>query len=736
MTRRPVPPQKGIHCLAGIWLMLASAMNAEEGHIRKPLPSKEVIATLPADGGDEFNRLIFSQSPYLLQHARNPVDWYPWGDEAFERAKRENKPVFLSIGYTTCHWCHVMEHESFEDEEVAALINEHFIAVKVDREERPDLDEVYMTVTQALTGGGGWPMTVFLTPDKDPFYAGTYFPKESVAGRPGIRFLLGKIHEAWRDDQANVVTTATNISDRLAEVLTFNPGGEIPRDLFETAFAQFQERFDPDHGGFSRAPKFPVPTNLMFLMRYYHRSGDEKALEMVETTLKAMRAGGVYDHIGFGIHRYSTDRVWLLPHFEKMLYDQAMAVMAYVEAHQITGDAFYSRVAREILDYVLRDMTHPDGGFYSAEDADSEGEEGKFYVWTADEVREVLGSEDAGFVLETFNFAEEGNFEEERSRQKTGENIPHLQIELNDEQRTRWEPLREKLFEHREKRIHPQKDDKILTDWNGLMISAFARAGMALGEERYSEAARKAADFVLTRLLTEEGRLLKRWRQGEAGLTAHLEDYAFMIWGLLDTYECTLDTRILESAIQLQGATDEFFWDEEETGYFMTADDSEKLIVRAKKLYGGAIPGGNSAALLNLARLHRVTGKPGYAKRAEELVSAFASEVARNPTVYPLILCGLDFRQGPSFEIVVSGRHGSKDTEEMLSAIRKPFLPNKVIVFRPDDDPDPIGRLAPYTREQVSQDGKATVYVCRDFTCQLPTTDIGKALTDLGIALE
>lgn len=342
--------KKGIPCLAGFCLMLASSMNAEEGHIRKPLPPAEVIAALPPDGGDEFNRLVFSQSPYLLQHARNPVDWYPWGEEAFQRARRENKPVFLSIGYTTCHWCHVMEHESFEDEEVAALINEHYIAVKVDREERPDIDEVYMTVTQALTGGGGWPMTVFLTPDKDPFYAGTYFPKDSVAGRPGIKFLLGKIEEAWRDDQANVISTATNISERLAEVLTFTPGGEIPPDIFEAAFNQFLERYDSDHGGFSRAPKFPVPTNLMFLMRYHHRSGNEKALEMVETTLRAMRAGGVYDHIGFGIHRYSTDRVWLLPHFEKMLYDQAMAVMAYVEAYQITGEDFYARVAREILD--------------------------------------------------------------------------------------------------------------------------------------------------------------------------------------------------------------------------------------------------------------------------------------------------------------------------------------------------------------------------------------------------
>ncbi|MDF1751911.1 MAG: thioredoxin domain-containing protein [Verrucomicrobiales bacterium] len=712
--------------------MVDCRMSAEEAKVRKPLPAKDIIAKLPKDGGEEFNRLIFSQSPYLLQHARNPVNWFPWGEEAFAEAKKQNKPVFLSIGYTTCHWCHVMEHESFEDEAVAALINEHFIPVKVDREERPDIDEVYMTVTQAMTGGGGWPMTVFMTPEKDPFFAGTYFPKESSAGRPGIKFIVERINEAWETDRANVVETATGISKRLGEVMTTAQGGPVPDDIFEKAFAEYQKRYDSENGGFSKAPKFPVPPNLMYLLRYHKRSGNAEALAMVEKTLKSMRQGGVYDQIGFGIHRYSTDPVWLVPHFEKMLYDQALATMAYVEAFQVTRDPFYSTTAREILSYVLRDMTHPEGGFYSAEDADSEGVEGKFYVWSVDEIREVLGKVDGDFYIKTFNLTEEGNFHEEATGKKTGDNIPHLREALSEADRKRIEPLRQKLFAHRETRVHPQKDDKILTDWNGLMIAAFARAGQALGEPEYINAAKKAADFVLANLLTDEGRLLKRYRQGEAGLTAHLEDYTFMIWALLDVYESTFDVTYLQHAIQLQKVTDQFFKDKESVGYFMTATDSEKLIVRAKKLYGGAIPGGNAVSVMNLSRLYRITGDNEYALSTESQIRAFSSEIQNQASVFPIVLCGLDFQKGPGYEIVISGQSDSPDVNEMATAIRKPYLPNKVILFRDDQNPTPLADLAPYTREQRSIEGKATAYVCRDFSCQLPTTDLHKVLKSLG----
>lgn len=711
-------------CVHGGWMM-----DAEEGHVRKPLPSQEEIAKLPEDGGKEFNRLIFEQSPYLLQHARNPVDWRPWGEAAFAEAKRQDKPVFLSIGYTTCHWCHVMEHESFEDEEVAALINGSFIAVKVDREERPDIDEVYMQITQGITGGGGWPMTVVMTPDKHAFFAGTYFPKESVAGRPGIKRVITELHKAWVERREEVEETALNISAQVGQMMGASPGGDLDVEILDTAFEQFVSRYDSKRGGFAVRPKFPVPPNLLFLLRYHHRTGNPEALEMVEKTLTGMRRGGVYDQIGFGIHRYATDPEWLVPHFEKMLYDQALVTIANLEAYQVTGKQKYARTAREILSYVQRDMTSPEGGFYSAEDADSEGEEGKFYVWSSDEIREVLGEEDAALFLETFHFEDEGNFLEESTREKTGTNIPHLKEDPLEEVLERIEPLRKKLFEVRETRIHPQKDDKILTDWNGLMIAAFARAAQVLGDGEYKAVAAKASDFVLDKLTTEDGRLLKRYRQGEAGLTAHLEDYTFMIWGLLDTYEATFEVRYLEKAIGLQGMMDEFFWDEQEGGYFTIADDAEQLIVRAKKLYGGAIPSGNAAAIGNLLRLHRMTGQPHYATRGDELVRAFSAELGQNSMVYPLALVWLDFQFGPSREIVISG----DQADSMIAALRKPYLPNKVILHRTGDNAEALAKLAPYTETQISVDGKATAYVCESFACKMPTTGISVMLKNLGV---
>jgi len=698
-------------------------------HVRKPLPPQEEIAKLPKDGGDEFNRLIFSQSPYLLQHARNPVDWRPWGEEAFKAAAEQDKPVFLSIGYTTCHWCHVMEHESFEDEEVAEVINDNYIAIKVDREERPDIDEIYMNVTQGLSGSGGWPMTVVMTAEKKPFFAGTYFPKNTQGQRPGILDILKQISTSWDERRDDVNNAANQITDTLQKNMTGHPAGKTPgAEVLAEAYTQFTGRYDEEKGGFSEAPKFPVTPNLMFLLRHWKRTGDVEALAMVEKTLQEIRRGGIYDQVGLGVHRYSTDRNWLVPHFEKMLYDQALLALTNVEAYQATGNERYASDAHDIFTYVLRDMTAPEGGFYSAEDADSEGEEGKFYVWTIDEVKAVLGDEDGERYAKKYNFTAEGNFVDEASRERNGSNIPHLTEDLSADEQADFDAMRAKLFEARKKRIHPQKDDKILTDWNGLMIAALAKGGAVLGEAKYTEAAEKAARFLVTTLSNDEGRLLKRYRNGEAGLTAHLEDYAFTVWGLLNLYEATFDPGFLGHAVRLNDSMIEHFDDEEKGGFFMTADDAEKLLVRTRKLYGGAIPSGNAVGLLNLVRLHRMTANEAYIEKAEAVTQAFSDELHKAPSAFPLTLCGLDFFFGPSFEIVIAGKEHADDSNQMIAAIRKPFIPNKVVIFRPEENAEAIIKLADYTEYQIASKGKATAFVCQNFTCNLPTTDIAKML--------
>jgi uncharacterized protein YyaL (SSP411 family) len=708
----------------------------EHGHVRAPLPSAEEIAKLPKDGGEEFNRLIFEQSPYLQQHARNPIDWRPWGEEAFKKAAEEDKPVFLSIGYTTCHWCHVMEHESFEDEEVAKVINENYIAIKVDREERPDIDEVYMTVTQQLTGRGGWPMTVIMAPDKRPFFAGTYIPKDDQPGRRGLISMLTLVDGFWADDRGQLLAEATRITDFL-QGMTAGEATEIPEaKVFDQAFQKLSRDYDTEHGGFGSAPKFPVPPNLSFLLRYHKRSGDAKALEMVEHTLRQMRKGGVYDHIGYGTHRYSTDRVWLLPHFEKMLYDQALLAIAHIETYQVTGDEFYADIAREIFTYVLRDMTAPEGGFYSAEDADSEGEEGTFYIWTPEQIVEVLGEEDGALFNATYDITEDGNFVEEANREITGKSIPRLTDKPAIEP-AKLEAIRQKLFAHREGRIHPQKDDKILTDWNGLMIAALAKGAQALDSDEYRDASKKAADFVLKNHRTEDGRLLKRSRGGPAGLPAHLEDYAFMSWGLLDLYEATFEPQYLEAAISLTDVMIEHFRDDENGAFFMTANDAEELLVRSKKLYGGAIPAGNAVAALNLARLYHITldGKntKGYGKLMEEIFETFGNQIQTAPSAFPQVLLALDFYHGPSNEIVISGPADSEMVGKMLAAVRKPFLPNKVVILRPEGENPEITKLSPLTEYQIQQGGKPTAYICEKGACKAPTNEIAEMLKNLGI---
>ena len=706
----------------------------EKGQVRPPLPSAEEISKLPKDGGPNWNRLIFEQSPYLQQHAANPVDWYPWGDEAFEIARKEDKPVFLSIGYSTCHWCHVMEHESFEDEEVAKLMNQHFINIKVDREERPDIDHIYMSVCQALTGSGGWPLTVLMTPEKKPFFAGTYYPKRGGYGRPGMMELVPQLSKVYHERREDILKNTEQIMQFLEENSNQPAGDELTSDTLTVAFAQLQSRYDSTHGGFGSRPKFPTPHNLSFILRQYKRSKDPKALEMVEHTLQQMRLGGIFDHVGFGFHRYSTDERWFLPHFEKMLYDQAMLMIAYTEAWQITKKEEYKQTVDEIATYILRDMTSPEGGFYSAEDADSEGEEGLFYLWTPEEIIEIVGKEEGELFNTVYNITRDGNFYEEATGHKTGKSIPYLKKPLNeiaaelvisyDGLAEKLDLTREKLFQEREKRIHPLKDDKILTDWNGLMITAFAKSGQAFGNEEYTNAAQKSADFVLSQLKNSNGRLMKRARNGNAGLDAHVEDYAFVIQGLLNLYEATFEYKYLEEASQLNEIFLKHFWDEQNGGFFMTADDSEELIVRSKEIYDGAIPSGNSIAALNLLMLGRITGDSKYDQKSLETFKAFSNQVRQSPSAYTQLMIALDFAVGPSNEVVIVGDLNSGETIKMLSSLREEFIPNKVVLFRPDtDEKPPIVQMAEYTENQRSIDGKATAYVCRNFACKQPTND-------------
>ncbi len=727
------------------WAAVILMMVVGAGSLIKPLRSEHTVTrNTESQAGKHPNRLVHEKSPYLLQHAYNPVDWYPWGPEAFEKARRENKPIFLSIGYSTCHWCHVMERESFEDPEVARLMNNTFVSIKVDREERPDVDGIYMNACQMLTGSGGWPLTILMTPDKKPFFAGTYIPKDNRFGRVGMLTLVPRIQQAWAAQHEEILHSADQIVAGL-QSLSADAGGEsLGESTLKTAFQQLASRFDETDGGFGHAPKFPTPHNLSFLLRYWKRSSDPRALEMVEKTLQAMRQGGVYDHVGFGFHRYSTDAQWLVPHFEKMLYDQAMLVMAYTEAFQATGKKEYEKTAREILTYVLRDMTSPGGGFYSAEDADTEGQEGKTYVWALGEIRQVLGPQEAELVIRVFNVTAGGNFSEHEA-ESTGENIlhrtealPQLAAEFGiaePELEERLEASRQKLFAYREKRPHPHKDDKILTDWNGLMIAAFAKAAQAFDDPMYAEAARHAAGFNFKKLRTPDGRLLHRYRDGQAAIPAHLDDYAFLIWGMIELYEASFDVKVLQAALDLNQEVVRHFWDAKGGGFYFTAEDGENLLVRQKEIYDGAVPSGNSVQVLNLLRLGRMTAATEFEEKAARIGWAFSKIAAQSPSAFTQLMVGLDFAVGPSFEVVIAGDAQTADTREMLRALRTHFIPNKVVLLRPSDEAAPeITRLAEFTRYQSSLQGKATAYVCLNFRCKLPTTEVSEMLRSLNAA--
>lgn len=696
-------------------------------------------ASEPDRGHHHPNHLIHEKSPYLLQHAYNPVDWHAWGNEALEKARRENKPVFLSIGYSTCHWCHVMEKESFEDPEVARLMNQAFVSIKVDREERPDLDHIYMTVAQIMTGGGGWPLTIVMTPEKEPFFAGTYIPKDSRFGRVGMLELVPRIKALWDTRRGEVLQSATSITNALRSMESDTAGQELGPPVLDQAYAELAQRFDETYGGFGHAPKFPTPHNFLFLLRYWKRTGKKEALSMVEKTLQEIRLGGAYDQVGFGVHRYSTDREWLVPHFEKMLYDQAMLSLAAMEAFQATGKDIYAKTAQEIFHYVLRDMQSPEGAFYSAEDADSEGVEGKFYVWTEKELREVLSKEESDILVRVFNVQKDGNFREEATGKRTGTNILYLgksfpeiaaelKISLPVLEKV-MEPARAKLFEVREKRIHPHKDDKILTDWNGLMIAALAQAAQVFGDSAYAEAAAAAAEFILKRLRKPDGRLLHRYRDGEAAINAHLDDYAFMIWGLTRLYEATFQVPYLKTALELNTHMLEHFWDDRGGGFYFTPDDGESLIIRKKEIYDGAVPSGNAVAMLNLLHLARFTGRSDLDEKAAKIGTAFSGQIGQFSSGYTQFLTAVDFAIGPSYEVVVTGPSSSSGSAEMLKALRSRFLPNKVILFRPSEEASPeITPVAPFTAHHIPVDGKATAYVCLGNACKMPTTDIPEML--------
>jgi len=685
------------------------------------------------------NKLINEKSPYLLQHAKNPVDWYPWGEEAFQKAKSEDKPIFLSIGYSTCHWCHVMEAESFENEQVAEIMNKSFVSIKVDREERPDIDKIYMTVCQLMTNSGGWPLTILMTPDKKPFFAGTYFPRETRFGRIGLMDLINRVKYLWNNNRKELLESSENITFALKDMTQESPGQILNEKALKTAYNQLKARFDEKNGGFGNAPKFPASHNLLFLLRIWKRTGDKDALNIVEKTLNAMRRGGIYDHIGFGFHRYSTDSHWLVPHFEKMLYDQALLALTYLEAFQATRKEIYKNTAKEILEYVLRDMTAPEGGFYSAEDADSEGVEGKFYIWTKEEIEHLLGKDEAELFMKLYNVIEEGNYLEEASREKTGKNILHLKPSLDDiskdtiisnnQSNNSVNFMRNLLFKARNERIKPLKDDKILVDWNGLMIAAFSYAGYVLNESKYTIAAKKTVKFIFENMLTSENSLFHRFRDGEADIPAFLDDYAFLIWGLINLYESTFEIEYLKKAIELNDILIEKFWDFNIGGFFFTTGDSEDLLTRQKEIYDGAIPSGNSVQMLNLLRLYQLTGDGDFEEKAEIISKVFAENVRATPSAYTFLMIAVDYAVGPSYSLVVAGDTEKEDTLFMIKSFRTKYLPNKSFIFRPTDEDYPlIDKFSNFVQFFDKFGDKATAYVCINKTCKAPTNHTEKAL--------
>jgi uncharacterized protein YyaL (SSP411 family) len=675
------------------------------------------------------NHLVNETSPYLLQHAHNPVDWYPWGPEALARARNENKPILLSIGYSACHWCHVMERESFENEAIARLMNENFINIKVDREERPDLDQIYMNAVQMMTGHGGWPMTVFLTPEQVPFYGGTYFPPVDRHGLPGFPRVLISLAEAYRTQHDEIVRNSAAVLTELNRLNDFKPAdGEPDFELLDKCANHLMRVFDPSHGGFGSKPKFPPSMTLSFLLRQYRRTGDTAILAAVELTLEKMANGGIYDQLGGGFHRYSVDERWLVPHFEKMLYDNALLSRIYLDAYLVTSKPLYRRIATETLDYVVREMRDESGGFYSTQDADSEGEEGKFFVWTPAEVEEVLGLEDARLFCRYFDVFEGGNFE--------GRSILHVDTPsdrvaalLNvDEARLAdvIERGRRLLFESREKRIKPGRDEKIIAAWNGLMLRSFSEAARVLSREDYAAIAVSNAEFLLS-MMRKDGRLLRTHKDGESKLNAYLEDYAYLADGLLSLYEATFDERWFREAVSLSETIIDQFLDEEGTGFYFTAREHEALISRTKDVYDNAIPAGNSVAILVLLRLAMFTGEQRYRELAVKCLRQLKDVVPRAPSGFGHLLCGFDQMLGASIEVAIVGEADDAGMRSMVDLVFSLYQPNRVVSAGTGSNSG-----VPLLEGRGTVDGRSAAYVCLNFTCEAPVTTIN----DLKVMLQ
>jgi hypothetical protein len=672
------------------------------------------------------NRLVNETSPYLLQHAHNPVDWHPWGEEAFGKARAENKPILLSVGYSACHWCHVMEHESFENEEIAALMNELFVNIKVDREERPDIDEIYMNAVQMLTGRGGWPMTVFLTPDGKPFYGGTYFPPVDRHNLPGFPKVLAAVAQAYKERPQDVERATGQILRNL-EKMTHRQETQRPLQLetLVNAATGLAQHVDQRHGGLGGAPKFPNSMVFALFLRQYQATGNELYLQMTTHTLRKMAEGGVYDHLGGGFHRYSVDERWLVPHFEKMLYDNALLTRLYLEAYQATEEPLFRRVTEEILTYVEREMLQPGGGFYSTQDADSEGQEGKFFLWSRDEVMRALGEEVGEIFCRYYDVTDVGNFEHQNILHPTLTLTQLAKLFRRDEEEVSRliAGAKQKLFEVREGRVKPGRDEKILTSWNGLMLSAFVEAYKVLGNPRYLEIARQTTDFLLAHLY-KNGRLLRNFKDGQAKFNAYLDDYAFFVAALIDLFEATFERAYLDRAVQFTDTLLSRFWDEEEGGFFFTSSDHETLIARSKSAFDGSIPSGNSVAVFNLLRLFYLTENQNYLAKAEQVLRLFYDAMEQNPFGFSNMLCALDFYLRRPKEIILLGNKDAAETKEMLARVYGLFLPNKTIVCT--DPREPTGVPLPsLLRGRTQVDGKLTIYVCHNFTCSLPVTDWG-----------
>ncbi len=672
------------------------------------------------------NHLRGEASPYLLQHMRNPVDWYPWGDEALARARSEGKPIFLSIGYSTCHWCHVMEKESFGSEQIAALLNEDFISIKVDREERPDIDHLYMTICQMMTGSGGWPLTLVTTPEGEPFFAATYVPKSSRFDKAGLLDLIPRITRAWKEDRARVEESARGLTQHLRGLMETSPSQEPTEEALHRAYRGLKAQCDPEHGGFGRGVKFPTPHNLLFLLRYAERTGTKDARAMALHTLASMRRGGIFDHIGLGFHRYSTDAKWLVPHFEKMLYDQALLMTAYTEAYQATGEPLMAQTARDIATYVLEQLTHPEGGFYCAQDADAAGQEGLFYLWTIPQVRAALDSADADLFIERFGLEQEGNYVDEVIGKRTGWNILHEAVSTQDlaerhsmskdEVHRKLERARGLLEKEREGRPRPLRDEKILTDWNGLMIGALARAGAALDAPSLVDAATRAAQFIWGNLVTGGG-LTHRYKDGHAAIEGMLDDYAFLSFGLIELYEAGFEEVWLERAAYLTNQTFELFG-KAGGGLGMVSPRTE-LLAPPEDYYDGAIPSGAAVAFQSAVRLFHMTGLPHFRTRAAELSRVFSSHLNHAAEQHAFFLVGLDYALGPTAQIVIAAASEAKDEGQLIAATRKDYLPRKVVVVRHVGDAGAhLARIAPFTERQTAREGRATAYVCVDHTCE------------------